>query len=90
LVIMWQMLQVSMVQLDMLRVGGNDLSGIAGRGHMLDWEWAVSSEDPRGQVEVDEAVGDGVEGLCLGGNGEVPGSKWEWGKARVGPSQGSE
>jgi len=55
---------------------------------MSGWEWAVGSEDMRGQVEVGEVVRDGVEGLCLGG--EVPRSEWEWGKARVGPSQGSE
>jgi len=48
-------------------------------------EWAVSSEDPRGQVEVGEVVRDGVEGSCLGGDGEVPRSKWEWRKAGVRP-----
>ena len=59
---------------------------IAGGGSLLDQEWAVSSEDPRGQVEVDKAAGDGVKGLCLGGDGKIPRSKWEWGKAGVRPS----
>jgi len=53
---------------------------------MLDWEWAISSEDPRGQVKVSEGVGDGVEGSCLRSIGEVPRSEWEWREARVRPS----
>jgi len=42
---------------------------------MSDREWAVSGEDSGGQVEVGKAVGVGVKGLCLGGKGEVTGSK---------------
>ena len=57
---------------------------------MSDWEWAVSGEDSGGSVEVDKAAGVGVKGSCLGSEGEVTGSKWEWGKAGVRPSQGSE
>ena len=64
--------------------------GVSGRGCMLGQEWAVGSADPRGQVQVSEVVGDGVERLCLGGNGEVPRSGWEWRKARVRPSRGSK
>src|SRR5882724_6086734 len=60
--------------------------GISGRGCVSDWEWVVGSEDLRGQVEVSEVVGDGVEGPCLRGIGKVPRSKWEWGKAGVRPS----
>jgi len=67
-------------------LGRQQQSGITGQGFMLDQEWAVDSEDLRGQVEVGKAAGDGVNGSCLGGNGEVPGSKDEWGKARVRPS----
>ena len=53
---------------------------------MSDREWAVSSEDLRGQVKVSEVVGDGVEGPCLRGIRKVPRSEWEWGKTGVGPS----
>jgi len=52
----------------------------------LDQEWAVDGEDSGGQVEVDEAMGVGVKGSCLGSKGEVAGSEWEWGKAGVRPS----
>ena len=61
-------------------------SGITSQCLMSDWEWAVGSGDLRGQVKVGKAARDGVEGSCLGGNGEVPGYEWEWGEARVGPS----
>ena len=55
---------------------------------MSDREWAVGSEDLRGQVKVGEAVGDGVKGSCLGGNGEIPGSEWEWEKLELVPVEG--
>jgi len=32
--------------------------------------------------------GVGVEGSCLDGDGEIAGSKWEWGKTGVRPSRG--
>ena len=66
--------------------GWGDQLGIPGGSSMSDWEWIISSEDLRGQVEVIEVVGDGVEGLCLRGIGVVPRSEWEQGKAGVGPS----
>jgi len=48
---------------------------------VLGQEWLIGSEDLRGQVEIGEVAGDGVEGLCLealeqsqglSGNGEKP------------------
>jgi len=48
---------------------------------MSDQEWHIGSENPRGQVEVSEAVGDGVEGPWLRGIGEVPRSELWWKKA---------
>jgi len=53
-------------------------------------EWCISSGNLRGQVKVSEAAGDGAEGPCLRGIGEVPRPKLQWRKARVMPSRGSD
>ena len=55
---------------------------------MLDLDWCVGSEDLRGQVEVGKGVGNGVEGPCLRGIGEVPRSELYWGKLESGPVKG--
>ena len=80
--IMWQMLQVSMVQLEVMRVRGIDLP-----------RWKLCARSGvvcQGQVEVHKGAGDGVKGPYLRGIGEVPRSESQWGKAGVGPSQGSD
>ena len=71
--IMQQMLQVAMVQLEVMRVGGIDL--VSQAEAMCQIRSGVGSEDPRGQVEIGKGVGNGVKGPCPGGFGEVPGSR---------------